>query len=133
EGIAARAGVGKQTIYRWWPSKGAVVLDAFLHHRVDPDTTEAWTDAELPATGDFATDLRQLLRDTVAEFADASFEAPYRALVVATQGDHELAEQVAERITRANLDAVRRWLERAREGGHIDADADLDFGTELMF
>lgn len=30
EAIAARAGVGKQTIYRWWPSKGAVIFESFL-------------------------------------------------------------------------------------------------------
>lgn len=37
EAIAARAGVGKQTIYRWWPSKGAVLVDAFLSRTSDEE------------------------------------------------------------------------------------------------
>ncbi|WP_234293539.1 TetR/AcrR family transcriptional regulator, partial [Nocardia jinanensis] len=56
EAIAARAGVGKQTIYRWWPSKGAVVFEAMLESDTGPEGLA------LPDTGDIATDLRALLR-----------------------------------------------------------------------
>lgn len=50
EAIAARAGVSKKTIYRWWPSKGAVLLEAF---------TDALVDATpFVDTGDIGADLR---------------------------------------------------------------------------
>jgi len=55
-GIAERAGVGKQTIYRWWPSKSAVLLDAMIHR--------AQQVAPAPDSGDLHTDLRQFLRST---------------------------------------------------------------------
>ena len=51
EAIARRAGVGKQTIYRWWPSKGAVVLEAATHS-LDPVV-------KFPDTGDVVADLRR--------------------------------------------------------------------------
>jgi AcrR family transcriptional regulator len=56
--IAERAGVGKQTIYRWWPSKSAVLLDAMIHraHQVAP----------APDNGDLRADLRLFLRSTFA-------------------------------------------------------------------
>jgi AcrR family transcriptional regulator len=50
EGIAARAGVAKQTIYRWWPSKAEVLMDAFVD-----DAAEYLSP---PDTGDLGRDLR---------------------------------------------------------------------------
>jgi AcrR family transcriptional regulator len=61
EGIAARAGVGKQTIYRWWPSKGAVLLDALLALSEDQEGEVL----SLPDTGDLAADLKLVLRATI--------------------------------------------------------------------
>ena len=75
EGIAARAGVGKQTIYRWWPSKGAVLFDAFLALAEDAEGVPA-----LPDTGDLAADLKLVLRATVAELNDPRYDMPMRAL-----------------------------------------------------
>nr|BFF16625.1 hypothetical protein GCM10025730_01460 [Promicromonospora thailandica] len=66
EGIAGRAGVGKQTIYRWWPSKAAILFDAFLLlSRSDDGATP-----ELPDTGDLRRDLAAVLHATVAELTD---------------------------------------------------------------
>src|SRR6516165_6750183 len=60
--IAERAGVGKQTIYRWWPSKSAVLLDAMIHR--------ARQVAPAPDSGDLHTDLRLFLRSTFAATPD---------------------------------------------------------------
>ncbi|MER7370679.1 TetR/AcrR family transcriptional regulator, partial [Nonomuraea wenchangensis] len=94
EAIAARAGVGKQTIYRWWPSKGAVVLDAFLAlSEAGPEQ-----DMALPDTGDLEADLKVVMRATVAEFADPAFEAPIRALNTEIINDPALAAQYQEKL-----------------------------------
>lgn len=132
EGIAARAGVGKQTIYRWWSSKGAVVLDAFLDHPAATHTSESPA-ADFPSTGDFAADLRQLVRATVAEFSDPAFEAPYRALTVAIQDDPQLAAQVTERLVRTSLDTTRDWFVEASRGTAYTSGPDPDFLLELIF
>src|SRR5690348_11960575 len=72
EAIAARAGVGKQTIYRWWPSKGTVLFDAFLMLSED----HATGDPALPDTGDIEADLKTVLRATVDELNDARYDEP---------------------------------------------------------
>lgn len=128
EAIAARAGVGKQTIYRWWPSKGAVVLDAFLEPRVDATGTEAF---ELDS-GDLDADVRRFLRATVAEFATPAFEAPYRAVIVALQHDPELAAQTRERVLGPSMAVLRRWLATARKEGRLREGLDLDVAVELL-
>jgi len=60
--IAERAGVGKQTIYRWWPSKSAVLLDAMIQR--------ARQVAPAPDSGDLHADLRLFLRSTFAATPD---------------------------------------------------------------
>lgn len=125
EAIAARAGVGKQTIYRWWPSKGAVVLDSLLG-----DTP---TGAPLPDTGDLAGDLREVLRSTAAEMGSPEVQAPTRAMNVAIQTDPALAEVYRERYLGPALASARDRLASAREAGQIAADADLEVAAEVLF
>jgi AcrR family transcriptional regulator len=127
EAVASRAGVGKQTIYRWWPrGKPAVVLDALAEN-------VAASPVALPDTGSLEADLRVVIRTTVAEFADPKLSATTRALTVETLVDDELAGQVRDRLLRPHLDAVRERLEVARDAGQIRAEADLGHAVESIF
>ncbi|MER7615359.1 TetR/AcrR family transcriptional regulator [Nonomuraea wenchangensis] len=129
EAIAARAGVGKQTIYRWWPSKGAVVLDAFLAlSEAGPEQ-----DMALPDTGDLEADLKVVMRATVAEFADPAFEAPIRALNTEIINDPALAAQYQEKLAGPVDEAKKARLRSAQRAGQLAAGADLDLALELLY
>ncbi|SEU40652.1 TetR/AcrR family transcriptional regulator [Nonomuraea wenchangensis] len=129
EAIAARAGVGKQTIYRWWPSKGAVVLDAFLAlSEAGPEQ-----DMALPDTGDLEADLKVVMRATVAEFADPAFEAPIRALNTEIINDPALAAQYQEKLAGPVDEAKKERLRSAQRAGQLAAGADLDLALELLY
>ncbi|MFV2084774.1 TetR/AcrR family transcriptional regulator [Micromonospora sp. LOL_021] len=125
EAIAARAGVGKQTIYRWWRGKGGVILDALTDNL--PEVLA------LPDTGDLRADLREVLRATVAEFADPRLSATTRAITIETLADEELADQARDRLLRPQLDMVHTRLEAARDAGQVRPDAPLDQVVELLF
>jgi AcrR family transcriptional regulator len=124
EAIAARAGVGKQTIYRWWPGKGAVILDAM------GDAAPAAP--ALPDTGDIDADLRAVVRAIVAELADPRLSATTRALTIETLTSDALAEQVRDRVLRPQLDAVKDRLRAAQDAGQVRPGIDLDQAVELF-
>ncbi|KAA9377722.1 TetR/AcrR family transcriptional regulator [Microbispora cellulosiformans] len=129
EAIAARAGVGKQTIYRWWPSKGAVILDAFL--ALSESGPEQ--DITLPDTGDLEADLKAVMRATVAEFADPAFEKPIRALNTEITNDPTLAALYLEKLAGPVDEAKKARLRSAQRAGQLAADADLDLALELLY
>ena len=104
EAIAARAGVGKQTIYRWWPDKGALVLDAYLA------LVGAEQDLTVPDSGDLEADLRLVLGTTVNSLADPVFEQRYRALLTAIQDDLKLAGALLDRLLKPWLAATKERL-----------------------
>ncbi|MGW1055150.1 TetR/AcrR family transcriptional regulator [Streptomyces sp. NPDC001118] len=124
ETIARAAGVGKQTLYRWWPSKGAVLLDAL--------TDRAAQDVPSPDTGNLREDLR--------EWAVATFEASQRrpsapalrTLVREAARDAHLAELMRV-FTQSRRAAVREVLERGRERGELAADRDLDLLVDQFY
>ncbi|MFE3553070.1 TetR/AcrR family transcriptional regulator [Streptomyces kronopolitis] len=126
EGIAARAGVGKQTIYRWWPSKAAVLLDAFTAG-VDEDYAKG-----LPDTGDLAADLKFVLRATADQFNDPVFQAPYRALAAAGASDEELSRSFVDRLLEPGTRVYTERLRSAQKTGELAAGLDLRVAVEML-
>ncbi|MEU7910578.1 TetR/AcrR family transcriptional regulator [Microbispora bryophytorum] len=128
EGIAARAGVGKQTIYRWWPSKGAVLFDAFLMLSEGEDDSAA-----LPDTGDLEADLKAVLRATVAELNDPRYDEPMRALNTEILHDPALAAAYAERLDGPMKELKKQRLRSAQRAGQLSGDLDLDVAIEMLW
>lgn len=128
EGIAARARVGKQTIYRWWASKGAVLIDALLMMSESPAGEQ-----ELPDTGNLAADLKAVLRATSAELADPGFDRILRALTSEILHDPELAAAYAERLDAPMQEMKKRRLRKAQQQGELPLDLDLDLALDLIW
>ncbi|MEV0245803.1 TetR/AcrR family transcriptional regulator [Nocardia sp. NPDC050712] len=126
EAIAARAGVGKQTIYRWWPSKGAVVFDAMLELDAGPDGLA------LPDTGDIRADLVPLLRGSVVALTDPGFEAFLRAIYIEIQHDPALAALYRERLLLPQRAALADRLAAAIESGELRADLNMELALDLL-
>src|SRR5262245_28873804 len=85
EAIAQRAGVAKQTIYRWWPSKTDILLEAFL--------TDAAEELTPPDTGDLGADLVGHLSALAAFLTASDAGAVFRALTAESLHDARLAER----------------------------------------
>lgn len=129
ESIAARAGVGKQTIYRWWPSKGLLFFDAFL-------LLSGGDEGEppvLPDTGDVRADLVTVLRATVDELNDSRYDQPMRALSTEIAHDPALAQVWAERLDAPMRAAKRERLRAAQQAGQLAGDLDLDVAVDMIW
>lgn len=129
EGIAARAGVGKQTIYRWWPSKAAVLFDAFLSLSEE----DSGNPPRLPDTGDLRADLTLVLQATVAELNDPRLAEPMRALATEIAHDESLAEAYHQRLDAPLREAKKKRLRSAQRAGELDADLDLDVAVDIIW
>ncbi|UGT40216.1 TetR/AcrR family transcriptional regulator [Nocardia yamanashiensis] len=114
--IAKTAGVGKQTVYRWWPSKGAVLLDAL--------TELATEEVPTPDTGSLRGDLLSIIGSTFAGAQHETTASTLRTLVREAASDPQLAELV-KTFTAQRRAAVRALLIRGQERGELSAGADL--------
>jgi AcrR family transcriptional regulator len=124
EGIAARAGVAKQTIYRWWPSKVDVLLDTFIDDMAQHLTP--------PDHGDLRADLRVHL-GRLADFLTRSDPgAVFRALAGQAQHDPQLAARLRDDYLSRQRARDRIPLELAVDRGQLPSDTDIDFAVDQL-
>lgn len=122
EGIAARAGAGKQTIYRWWPSKADVVLEAVMDL--------AASTIRIPDRGTLAADLPAFIEATFRQSDQAPLVVGLMAEALLDQG---FARTFRERFIASRRDALRLIFERARARGELPPSADLDLLVDVVF
>ncbi|MEV0220544.1 TetR/AcrR family transcriptional regulator [Streptomyces sp. NPDC050704] len=135
EGIAARAGVGKQTIYRWWSSKAEVLMEAFID--LGTQAAEAaggdWAEGSgIPDTGDLETDLKNVLRATVDELNDPRFDAPARALAAEGVANPAFSEEFVGKLLMPSLELYAQRLRAAQDAGQVRADVDPYIARDLF-
>ena len=120
EGVATRAGVGKATIYRRWPSKLPLVIEAF---------------GQLPGlqevdTGDLADDLKKMLRNYLQLFNSTPLATVLPSLAGERAHNTDLA--VFDPVMEDRRRPLMRVLQRGVERGELPADLDLDAAADLI-
>lgn len=124
DAIARAAGVGKQTLYRWWPSKGAVLLDAL--------EGQAEQSVPTPDSGSLRTDLNAVIDATFAGAQRVPTGPALRTLVREAARDPHLAE-LMRTFTASRRAAVHEVLARGRDRGELPLDADLDLMVDQIY
>lgn len=121
EGVASRAGVGKATIYRRWPSKLPLVVEAF---------------GQLPGfeevdTGSLREDLKKMLRSYLQAFHASPLSAVLPSLAGERTHNPELSE-LFEPVSKGRRQPLVRAFERAIDRGEVEADLDVELAADLV-
>lgn len=121
EAVARRARAGKPTIYRWWPSKAALLLEVYQRQkRVD-----------VPDTGVLEEDLVGFLMNLFSHWRETSSGSVFRSLIAEAQSDEAAAVALAGYAggRRAHTGQI---IERAKARGEVAADIDAAVVADLV-
>ncbi len=114
EAVARRARAGKPTIYRWWPSKTALLLEVYQRQK---------RDITYPDTGDIEEDLFIFARSLFAQWRETPAGNIFRSLVAEAQQDPAAAEALAT-YSAGRRAHTGKLIERAKARGEVAADVD---------
>jgi AcrR family transcriptional regulator len=124
EGIAARAGVAKQTIYRWWPSKVDVLLDTLVD--------DAGHQLAVPDTGSAVDDTRRYLRLLARFLTREPAGKVLLALIGEAQHDAEMARTFHQRYLDPQRQQEREMLKRGITAGELSETLDVDAALDAL-
>ncbi|MFC5403344.1 TetR/AcrR family transcriptional regulator [Cohnella soli] len=124
EGIAKAAGVGKPTLYRWWPNVASIVMDAM--------TKQARQDIGVPDTGSLESDLHLYIGDTCRSLTQGAGSI-MRSLMAEAQFDDGFAQIFRESFICSRRETLIALLKRSAARGELPKDADLELLTDLCY
>lgn len=124
DAIAERAGASKATIYRWWPNKAAVVIEA-LRDVVAQELP-------FPDTGDLRDDVRIQLQNFV-KLLNGRRGRAFRAFIAAAQGDKDVAAAFRSIWIKTRREQTKAVLLRHQDEGRLRPGADLDSILDLLY
>jgi AcrR family transcriptional regulator len=122
--IASRSGVSKATIYKWWPNKYAVAVEAFL--------SEMATQSPDPDTGSAAEDFRRALRGLIRFYRTNSGRA-FAQLIGEAQFDPQIAVALRAHLIGSRRELVRAILDRGIARGELRPDVDPEAAIDVIF
>ena len=124
EAVAADAGVGKATVYRWWPTKAALVVDAF--------SASADEELRFQDTGSLHRDISEQMHRVIRIFRSPRGKV-LSALLAGGQSDPDLLEAFRERFLWPKRRQAYKTLQRGIDRGEIPADTDLDVLLDSLY
>jgi AcrR family transcriptional regulator len=123
--VAAEAGASKTTLYKWWPSPGALAAEAYF--------TQSRRALDFPDTGDVRADLIAQLGAFVRWLKDEGAEKPVSELIGAAQMDPSLARSWSGSYALPRRELARERLRVAQRQGQLREDADLDVIVDQLW
>jgi AcrR family transcriptional regulator len=126
DAVAERAGVSKATIYRWWPTKETLALDALY-------TEWAAARPHPRDTGSLRGDLLSLLRPWARLAGSRPYGRVVAALLTEAQTDPVFAAEYRERFVEPRRQQAREIFRRAIERGEIPADTKVEVALDLLY
>lgn len=123
--VARVAGVGKQTIYRWWRSKAELVIEAVLE--------ETAKHISVPDTGSIIEDLRQLIKASCHRLRNTSAGAIIVGLLMAGRKDAATLKIFREQFIEARRDVIRGMFKRYQKSQQIKSEIKTELIMDLIF
>jgi AcrR family transcriptional regulator len=125
DAVAERAGVSKATIYRWWPSRERLALEALVE----------WASAGSPArdTGTLRGDLLALVRPWVRDIRRRQFGRVIAALITEAQSDPGFAADYRRHFVEQRREPMQAAFTRAIDRGEAPADLEIDVALDLVY
>lgn len=127
EGIAREARVGKPTIYRWWPSKGAIVFEALLQHAEQTIPVSEAMD-EMPLVDGVVVLLQALFKTLNQETGEV-----VRGLMAEAQLDPVFAELFREQFIAVRRQPLLTLLCKGIERGELAPNANIEVLADLIY